>query len=826
MKKVSKKIIAICSATVLCAGACALCFSGCGKGEKDLLVGYSFESADGSRTENSADGKKHKIDYVFNEENQENLYKQASRPLLKEGVKGKSLYMDGFSVRVVNNDFTMPRKEVTMSAWVAPRVFEDLGDYGQEAEGYKRLTTVIGQSSVEIGEGFSFGYGTQGLWGIEFAITNEAGNDVVYGFYDPVNTLSLYEWTHIAVSINLNDGYLALSYNGKISYETVMTEMSFSTFVGSKEAPLYVGYTVAQQDEYGVNTQMPAGLVDEVKIYERSFNPTELKNLYADGTKNGVHPSLDWKEVAIDPSQYEGDRYRAQYHALPPGVWMNEPHAPFYYNGKYHVFYQHNPAGPRFTGSMMRWGHIVSDDMVHWEYVKDAVVPSGVCEKGVWTGGAVTGPDGTPWLLITAGSVPGNSGSGQNVAFAHPADPTDPYLTDWVVEDKVAIPQAPDNSQGEVNQFRDSTCFKDEETGTYYLMVSSSNPNAGGAIPMYTSTDMRNWQYRGYLYENGEVEQLGIHWECTLMLPVGDGGKYVLMTIPQFSDNSSTSIDTYYWIGTFDKLTCRFIPDREYAESLHKFDYGDGHFNGQAGFVDTKDGNKRTILYGIVQGTDAESTYFSGWAHNFAFPLELSLSDDNRLIRKPIKEIESLYDNGQPIYQMEESSLSASQLNEKIKDIRGDMLRIDAKFTVQGGGAEYNGGIAVRYNPYSTAEISEQTKIIFSNEGVYIDRTQSSAKENANIKGFLSDTWENVKNEYQVTILLDRSTLEVYVDGVMSFTTRIYPHYGDSDYIKIFEENSALQFTQFTVYKMKGAYKDNVTPAYYGNSGYLKEGAE
>ena len=260
--KILKKAIAIFSAAVLCAGACAFALSGCEKGDKDLIVSYSFEDTQGNRTLNGANGRKYKIDYVFNEENQANLYKQASDPLLKQGVKGKSLYMDGFSVRVVNNDFTMPKKEVTMSAWVAPRVFEDLGAYTEEAEGYKRLTTVLGQSSVDIGEGFSFGYGTQGLWGVEFAITNEAGNDVVYGFYDPINTLPLYEWTHIAVSINLNDGYLALSYNGKISYETVLGEMAFSTFVGSREEPLYLGYTVAQQDEYGINTQMPAGLVD------------------------------------------------------------------------------------------------------------------------------------------------------------------------------------------------------------------------------------------------------------------------------------------------------------------------------------------------------------------------------------------------------------------------------------------------------------------------------------------------------------------------------------------------------------------------------------
>lgn len=815
-KSYAKKFTALFSAGVLAFGAAAFSLSACANTDADLLVSYSFETDDGNAV-NAANGKKYKIDYVFNPENQSVLYKPASNPLLKQGVAGKSLYMDGFSVCVKNEDFAMPKKELTLSAWVAPRVFEELGGYGGDAEGYKRLTTVLGQSSLEIAEGFSFGYGSQGLWGVEFAITNEAGNDVVWGFYDPINALPLYEWTHIAASIDLNNGYVALSYNGEVSYQTVMPEMAFANFVGSMEEPLYMGYTVAQQDDNGVKTQMPAGLVDEVKIYSRSLTPTELNGLYREGAADGAHPALDWKEVAIDSSQYEGDRYRAQYHALPPGVWMNEPHAPFYFNGKYHVFYQHNPAGPRFTGSMMRWGHLVSDDLVHWEYVKDAVVPKGVCSKGVWTGGSVIGPDGAPWLLITAGSVPGNSGSGQNIAYAHPADVTDPYLTDWVVEDKVAIAQAPDNTQGQVNEFRDSTCWKDGDT--YYLTVSSSNPNAGGAIPIFTSKDMRGWEYRGYLYENAAAD-LGIHWECAALLPVSNGTqtKYVLMVIPQFSDNSSTAIDTYYWIGEFDKLTCRFIPDAEYADTLHKFDLGKGHFNGQSGFYD--ENKNRTVLFGIVQGTEAESTVNSGWAHNFAFPLEISLSEDGKsLVRKPVREIESLY--AETLYSAE--GKTAAVLNGEIKNIRGDLLRIDAKVKVNGSG-DYRGSIAVRYNPYSTDGRKEQTEIAFTNNGVFVDRSASSVT--AGLERGNTDVWGVVKDEYSVTVLLDRSTLEVYVDGLMSFTTRIYPEYGDSDYLRVFEENCYLTFTEFTVRRMKGAYKDEVTPAYYGNKGLMQEAGE
>ena len=84
-------------------------------------------------------------------------------------------------------------------------------------------------------------------------------------------------------------------------------------------------------------------------------------------------------------------------------------------------------------------------------------------------------------------------------------------------------------------------------------------------------------------------------------------------------------------------------------------------------------------------------------------------------------------------------------------------------------------------------------------------------------------TWGNVKKEYEVTILLDRSMLEVYVDGVISFTTRIYPGYGDSDYLRIFDNNANITFTELEINRMGSAYSDTVTPPYYGNMKNLGE---
>lgn len=857
-----KKSVAVLTALCLCSA----CFvTACGKSaktDKNLAVSYSFDENGGSTAKEAVSKNDHKINYVFNEENADKLFKAPSDPLRKTGVKGNALYMDGFSTSITNRSFRIPSSAVTLSAWVAPRVFENLPNYddGTDAAGQPRLTSVLNKGNVGAGEGFLLGYGRLGLWGIQLALHNtETDEDYVVAFYDPINALPLYEWSHIAVSFDGTTGYIGLFYNGAPSYEAIIPELA-ETRIISSEDPLYIGRFTSPVLEYGIDRQLVGGLLDEVKIYSAPLTPKDIREVYADTDASGAHPQLDWKDVALDSSVYEGDRYRPQYHGIPPAVWMNEPHSPFYYKGKYHVFYQHNPSGPYW--SQIRWAHIVSDDMIHWEYVKDAVVPTaGICPEGVWTGGACIGPDGTPWLAITAGTNT-TSWSGQNVAFAHAADPDDPYLADWIVEDKVVIPQPSNDSQGERDQFRDPFVWYDD--GTYYMMVSTSIPGRGGSANVYTSTDMREWESRGYLYECdlASVPEQGEHWECVVMLPIttkdGSKTKYILFDCPQYLA-PETTVECYYWIGTFDKETCKFIPDenpdavKEYndyvasgendPEKLHKlevrkthaprlFDRGLGVYTGQNGYCFLTEEDKaagktsyeqgRTVIYAIAQGKDAGTAQNkdAGWAHNFAIPLELWLSDDGtEVIREPIKELQSV--RKETLYEYNGAGKTADAINSEISSIRGDLLEIRATFTVEPTAAEYSGGISVRYNPKTVNTLTERTDICFTNRGVYIKRNKSSLLDY--VAKTPSHTWENASRKFDVIILLDRSMLEVYVNGVMGFTTRIYPKYGDSDYLKIFDENSGISFTSFSVYRMGSAYSDTVTPAYYGNVGNLSD---
>ncbi len=842
MEKIRKKAIACLLAGAI--GATSLGLVSCGgKADPDLLTSYSFEDTVGSTTFNAATGKYDKINYVFNAENAEYLVKQPSDPMTRVGVSGKSLYLDGFSTEIIDSDFEIPRGGVTFSAWVAPRTFEYIADYEEKdsvyAAGQPRLTSVINKGNIAICQGFELGYGKLGMWGLQLALYSKTKRSrAVYGFYDPINTLPLYEWTHIAATYDGDTGYIALFFNGEKAYEDIIPELANTEIINTTgNVPLRIGGYSAPKDVYGIKRQFVGGLMDEVRIYGRSYTPVEVKSLYKEAAVSS-HPTLDYSEVALDPSVYEGDRYRPQYHAIPPAIWMNEPHAPFYYKGRYHVFYQASTSGPLWSDEI-RWGHIVSDDMIHWEYVKEAVVPNdGVCPKGVWTGGATIGPDGAPWLVVTAGTDRyGNPNhGGQNIAFAHPVDPDDPNLTEWVLEDTLAITQVNDDSMGEREQFRDPFVWYDDETEQYLMLVSSSVPGAGGTANIFSSYDMHDWEHHGFLYEcpYPEYAIAGEHWECTTFLPVstkdGKTTKYVLFDTPQYVAEGK-AVESYYWIGTFDKENYRFLPD---SNEPKLFDFGTQTFNGQNGVCYLTEQQQeqgltyeqgRSVVYAIAQGKDAGTmhNYYSGWAHSFAFPLDLWLSDDGtKLMRAPITELSSL--DGTVAYEYAGEGVSASTIDAAISAVRGDTVKIEAEFTIAPSSEEYSARIGVRYNNNSSSQGTERTFIEFANGRAKINRDESSMLDGV-VETSVHEWDYGETTTFKVTVLLDRSMLEVYINDEASASMRIYPKYADSDHFRLFDDNAGMSITKFKIVKMKSAYSadGSITPPYFGNVGNLAD---
>ena len=205
-------------------------------------------------------------------------------------------------------------------------------------------------------------------------------------------------------------------------------------------------------------------------------------------------------------------------------------------------------------------------------------------------------------------------------------------------------------------------------------------------------------------------------------------------------------------------------------------------------------------------------------------PVEIFLAPNLKdVIRKPVSAVETLYK--EEVYKYQGEGISAAEFANQVKDIRSDMYEIKAKFTLNPTEDKFSSGFYVRYNPTENAIGTERTGIVFGRENgkqeIFVDRSQSSCLTYVQ----KSDTWHLGSNEreYDVTIYVDRSQLEIYINDIEQFTTRIYPKYGDSDYISAFDFNGGMRITECTIRTMKGMLKDDVVPAYYENTGNLAE---
>ncbi len=79
------------------------------------------------------------------------------------------------------------------------------------------------------------------------------------------------------------------------------------------------------------------------------------------------------------------ERHRPQFHFTARRDWINDPNGLVYYEGEYHLCFQHTPGSLQWGPNT--WGHAVSTDLVHWRQIEHALEPDDM--GWVWSGSAV-----------------------------------------------------------------------------------------------------------------------------------------------------------------------------------------------------------------------------------------------------------------------------------------------------------------------------------------------------------------------------------------------------------------------------------------------------
>ncbi|MFT4113794.1 glycoside hydrolase family 32 protein [Silvibacterium sp.] len=336
---------------------------------------------------------------------------------------------------------------------------------------------------------------------------------------------------------------------------------------------------------------------------------------YARGLR--ISPA-DGLRAAMDPG-WATDPRRPQYHFLPAANWMNDPNAPVYWRGEYHMFCQYNPHAAVWGD--MHWAHAVSPDMLHWRQLPVALAPTpgGPDADGCFSGTAVvdgervgaiyTGVVHVPEAEATLRDGKNSYRETQLLAWAD-----DPHLIHWT---KVAEPVVAAPPPGmEVTGFRDPSPWR--EADGWYMVVGSGVRGKGGAILLYRSSDLTHWEYQHELC-NGEALGAAVNpvdsgdmWECPEFFSLG--AKHVLIY--------STAGKARWMSGELDRQAWRFHPEQHgvldedafYAPKTQR----------------DRDGNR--ILWGWIPERRPEAEYSAaGWAGLMSLPRVLTLGPDGRL---------------------------------------------------------------------------------------------------------------------------------------------------------------------------------------------------
>ena len=319
---------------------------------------------------------------------------------------------------------------------------------------------------------------------------------------------------------------------------------------------------------------------------------------------------------------------RPAFHITPYVGWMNDPNGFSYYKGEYHLFYQYNPYSTHWDS--MHWGHAVSEDMIHWEYLPLALAPSEVYDdhlKGGCFSGSAIEHDGKLFLIYTGTCNNGNGfEQAQCIAYSEDGIHFEKYEGNPVITAPEGVP---------TDLFRDPKVWKHDDT---YYVVCGASKNGFAQARLYKSTDMFHWEFVNVLAESrGEW---GYMWECPDFFTLE--GQEVLSVSPQGLTREEFRFQNIYQSGYF------ILKDGKPEEkAFREWDHGFDFYAPQT----FQDGKGRRILIGWMGMPDADEEYVNptaeseGWQHCLTVPREVTYKN-GMLYQYPVEELNGLRKTG------------------------------------------------------------------------------------------------------------------------------------------------------------------------------------
>lgn len=464
------------------------------------------------------------------------------------------------------------------------------------------------------------------------------------------------------------------------------------------------------------------------------------------------------------------DSNRPQIHLLPAANWMNDPNGPIFWKGRYHMYFQYNPHAAIWGD--MHWAHASSPDMVHWQHMPIALspTPGGPDQDGCFSGSAVNF-NGVPTFLYTG--IKSSSAEDATLRDSQHnfretqclATSSDPELKVW---DKLPQPVLPASPPGmSVVGFRDPCLWK--EADVWYMGIGSGVAKKGGCVLLYRSQDLRHWEYLHPLIDgnwNGasgsDPADSGEMWECPDFFSLGE--KHVLLY--------STMRRVYWMSGEYDAKEHLFHPQQK-----GELDYGPRAYYAPKSMVD-EHGNR--ILWGWIPETRPEQEYSqAGWAGLMSLPRVLSLNADGHLEMQIVSQARDL------------------RVGEPMRWVTGKQ---SVSWLMKGLCAElFLRMQAAKEMVHLTIGTADKPAITYQ-----LDPAKGTLTVNNQPIGL-----ELPRGEMRLSLFLDGSVIEAFVNDRLAHTSRIYNLDPEQTTLDLRDPASSIQ--EATLWQMRPISPDRLT---------------
>ena len=500
------------------------------------------------------------------------------------------------------------------------------------------------------------------------------------------------------------------------------------------------------------------------------------------------------------------DPYRPLYHFVSPESGLNDPNGLCFWRGQWHLFYQGYPP----EDYRPHWGHAVSDDLIHWRDLPYAIYPHP--EAASWSGSTLVEDDRV--IAIYFGLDAGNM-----VAVAH-----DPLLLNWEkVTGQAVIPspcpiwepltgnEAPSGLHGNplpagaINFVYDPCIWKKD--GMYYSLSGGTLPHDPSgkrtrAEFLFRSPDLQTWEYLHPFVEGDRWGLIGDDGACPYFWPIGD--RHILL---HFSHRSGS----HYLLGDYDTRRDKFVVTAGGA-----FTFGSWYPGGVHAPTASPDGQGGVVaLFNINPGKPTP-----GWNQILSLPRRLTLLDTDELGMEPAGDIASLRGAHQQLAPM---TLPANQ--ELVFDaIQGNAMEILAEI-------DPRDAAMVELTVLRSHGNEEYTRITFFHRrgfrswercagwdwGQVRDATDSLISVDSSHSSQLPDVLSRAPETAPVylppgeplrlRVFIDKSVVEVFVNGRQCVAVRVYPGRDDSRGVSLRAQGQDAALLKFDAWQMHGIYR-------------------